>query len=150
VTALVVDASVWVAAADATDPFSEPSRRFLETLAAEALPIALPALARIEVACALARRLRDAPAARRIADRMVRSPLVSEHVLDVVLVDAAVTAGTGAFLRAADAIYLALARSLGAAVVTWDGELIQRAGALTPADWLAASSRKQPHGETGK
>jgi predicted nucleic acid-binding protein len=59
-TVLVIDASVWAAAADATDPFSDASRRFLEAVAAAPLPIALPALARIEVACALARRLRDA------------------------------------------------------------------------------------------
>jgi predicted nucleic acid-binding protein len=137
VTALVIDASVWVAAADATDPFCAASRQFLEAVAARGLPVALPALARLEVACALARRLRDAPAARHIADGMVRSPLVSEHALDAALIDSAVAAGTDAFLRAADAVYLALARNLGAAVVTWDGELIRRADATTPEAWLA-------------
>lgn len=136
-TALVIDASVWVAAADATDLFSDASRRFLEAIAAQALPVALPALARIEVACALARRLRDAPAARRIADGMVRAPFVTEHTMDAALIDSAVAAGTDAFLRAADAVYLALARRLDAAIVTWDGELIRRAGALTPEAWLA-------------
>lgn len=139
-TALVIDASVWVAAADATDPFSAASRRFLEAVVARGLPVALPALARLEVACALARRLRDAPAARRIADGMVGSPLVSEHVLDAALIDDAATAGTDAFLRAADAVYLALARRLGAAVVTWDGELIRRADATTPEAWIAAGA----------
>lgn len=95
-TPLVVDASVWIAAADATDPFSAVSREFLEAAVVHGLAVALPTLARLEVACALARRLRDAPAARRIADGIVRSPLVTEHALDAVLVDGAVAAGTNA------------------------------------------------------
>jgi len=136
-TALVIDASVWISAADATDPFSGRSRRFLEAVAVGALPVALPVLARIEVACALARRLRDAQAAHHIANGIVRSPLVIEHPLDAALVDNAIAAGTDAFLRAADAVYLALARSLGAAMVTWDGELIRRGDAVTPEVWLA-------------
>jgi predicted nucleic acid-binding protein len=132
VTELVIDASVWIAAADVTDPFNDASRRLLEAIAGEALSGALPAAARIEVACALARRLRDAPTARRIADGMVRAPFVTEHTMDAALIDSAVAAGTDARLHAAGAVYLALARRLDAAVVTWDGELIRHAGALTP------------------
>lgn len=101
--------------------------------------MALPVLARIEVACALARRLRDAPAARRIADGLVGSPLVTEHALDAALANDAVARGTDACVRAADAVYLALARSLGAPRVAWDRELIERAGAVTPGDWIAAN-----------
>jgi len=142
VTALVVDASVWVAAADATDPFSAPSRAFLAAAATHAQPLAIPALARVEVACALARRLRDAAAARRLSEGMVRSPLVREHALDAALIDKAVTAGTDALLRGADAVYHALAQHLGAVVVTWDGEVIQRGNAITPQAWLGQSSDK--------
>lgn len=139
-TALVVDASVWVAAADATDPFSAPSRAFLAAAAAQARPLSIPALARVEVACALARRLRDAAAARRLSEGMVRSPLVREHALDAALIDEAVTAGTDALLRGADAVYHALAQQLDAVVVTWDAELIKRGNAITPQAWLAHGS----------
>ena len=52
---LVIDASVWVSAADATDELSEVSRTFLAGVVARQLPIALPESARIEIACALAR-----------------------------------------------------------------------------------------------
>lgn len=133
---LVVDASVWVGAADASDPSSADSRAFLAAIAARQSPVALPSIARIEVACALARRLRDAHAAQRLADQLLASPLVRERALDADAVRKAITTGTHAYLRAADAIYAALAEQLGATLVAWDEELVQRAGALTPRAWL--------------
>ncbi len=136
-TGVVVDASVWVAAADASDPFSVASRRFLEAAAARRVTFELPVLVRIEVACALARRLRDGGPALAITDGMLRSPLVRVHPLDGAMVEAAVREGTGAFLRAADAVYAALARRLAVELVAWDDELVRRAEAATPEAWLA-------------
>ena len=81
-SALVIDASVWVAAADPTDPASAASRRFPEAVVTRAVSLAMPTLARIKVACGRARLLRNAPAARRIADGLVGSPLVTEHALE--------------------------------------------------------------------
>jgi predicted nucleic acid-binding protein len=44
------------------------------------------------------------------------------------------------FLRGAHAVYVALAKQLGAPLVTWDKELLERAAAvvptLTPSEWL--------------
>jgi predicted nucleic acid-binding protein len=137
VSVLVVDASVWVGAADASDPSSADSRAFLSAIATRQLPIALPSIARIEVACALARRLRDTSAAQRLADALLASPLVRERPLDADTVRKAITLGTQAFLRGADAIYAALTEHLGATLVAWDDELVQRAGAVTPTTWLA-------------
>ena len=52
------------------------------------------------------------------------------------------------FLRGADAVYAALARQLGTALVTWDNELLERAAAvvptLTPADWLRQNPGDRP------
>ena len=42
-------------------------------------------------------------------------------------------------LRGADALYAATAQLAGAALISWDNELIQRAGAMTPSAWLAAN-----------
>jgi predicted nucleic acid-binding protein len=134
---LVVDASVWVGAADASDPSSADSRAFLSTIAARQLPVALPSIARIEVACALARRLRDTRAAQRLADALLASPQVRERPLDADTVRRAVILGTQTFLRGADAIYAALTEQLGATLVAWDDELVQRAGAVTPTAWIA-------------
>lgn len=134
---LVVDASVWVGAADASDPSSADSRAFLSTIAARRVPVALPSIARIEVACALARRLRDAHAAHRLADALLASPQVRERPLDADTVRRAVILGTQTFLRSADAIHAALTEQLGATLVAWDDELVQRARAVTPTAWIA-------------
>ncbi len=137
---LVVDASVWVSAADSTDPMSGMSRAFLSGVVARELPIALPEFAQLEIACALARRLRDAEQGRGLTERMLGSPLVTTHSLSRAKLREAVQVGTSRFLRAGDALYVALAEGLGGGVVTWDERLINRARALTPRDWLERHS----------
>ena len=135
-TTLVIDASVWVSAADATDGLSESSRAFLSLAVEREFPIALPELAKLEIACALARRLRDAERGRGLADQMLGSPPVAVYSLNRATLRPALQVGTRDFLRSGDALYAALAKWLDAEVVSWDGELIDRAGALTPTGWI--------------
>ena len=137
---LVVDASVWVSAADAADTLSTPSRSFLRTVMRRRDPVALPAIARLEVACALSRRLRDAGRGRDLADSLLHSPLITEMDLGSLL-GTALTVGTESFLRAGDAFYAALATDEDGIIVSWDEELLRRANAVTPSAWLSA------HGE---
>jgi predicted nucleic acid-binding protein len=133
---LVVDASVWVSAADATDDLSEHSRAFLSALTRADTTTAIPDFAELEVACALARRLQNGERGRALAGGIVASPMVEVHPLDAGLLRRAVDIGTARFLRAGDAVYAALADVIGAELVAWDGELIERAAALTPREWL--------------
>jgi len=140
VTPLVVDASVWVSAADATDALSAPSRAFLAALAARALPVVLPDFVELEVACALARRLSDPGRGRALAGEMVRSPFVAVRPLEPSLLRRAIDVGTDRSLRAGDAVYAAVSEAAAADLVSWDAELIQRAGALTPEAWLARNA----------
>lgn len=135
-TALVVDASVWVSAADAADKLSAPSRTFLRTVMRQRDPIALPAIARLEVACALSRRLRDARQGRDLADRLLLSPLITEIDLGSLL-GTALTVGTESFLRAGDAFYAAVATDEDGLIISWDEELLRRANAVTPSAWLS-------------
>lgn len=135
-TTLVIDASVWVSAADATDELSESSRAFLSLVVERELPISLPELAKLEIACALARRLRDAERGRGLADQMLGSPLVTLYSLNRAMLRQALQVGTRGFLRSGDALYAALAKWLDAEVVSWDGESIDRAAALTPTGWI--------------
>ena len=133
---LVIDAGVWVSAADATDALSQVSRTFLSGVVARELPIALPDFARLEIACALARRLRDAEQGRRLTERMLASPLVTTYSLSRAKLREAVEVGTGSLLRSGDALYAALAEGLDGTLVAWDAELARRAGTLTPQDWI--------------
>jgi len=134
---IVIDASVWVSALDATDEFSARSREFLEAASKRNHRLEIPAHAPIEIACALARRLQDARRARDLAARLLRTPGLQMHSLTAELLEKAGFLGTDTFLRAADAIYAALANQLDADLVSWDADLVQRAAARTPDAWLS-------------
>jgi predicted nucleic acid-binding protein len=136
---VTVDASVWVAAADATDPFRGQSRAFLAGAVRRGERLVIPAFAVVEVACALARKHQDAAVARRLTGSMLAPNQVVHVPVDARLLAMSVRLGTASFLRGADALYAATARLAGGALVSWDDELIRRAGALTPTAWLAAN-----------
>jgi predicted nucleic acid-binding protein len=136
---LTIDASVWVSAADRADAFNLTSRHFLAGAMRRQLPIYLPSFAWLEIACALARRRRDAVQGQRLANLVLTSPYVSPVQFDGPLLAQALLSGTQAYLRAADALYVATAAMHSATLISWDSELILRAGAVTPADWLSAN-----------
>ena len=137
---LAIDASVWVSAADATDALSEVSRTILAGVVARELPVALPVIAELEIACALARRLRDAEQGRSLAERMLRSPLITTHALNRARLREAMRLGTGSCLRSGDALYAAPAEELRGEVISWERELVERARALTPREWIDTRS----------
>lgn len=136
-TPLVVDANVWVSAADRQDEFCETSRAFLRNLVGSGIPIRLPAHARLEVACALARRLQRSDRGRELAARMFDGPQIEMVDLNAPMLEHALDRGTELFLRSGDALYVAAASQLRCQLVTWDKELVERADALTPERWLA-------------
>jgi predicted nucleic acid-binding protein len=135
---LTIDASVWVAGADTSDAFHQESRTFLAAATLEGLRIIVPVFSIVEVACALARRRRNPAGARRQAQEIILISGVTDVSVDEALVETALRLGTDAFLRGADALYAATAQLTSSTLVSWDQELIQRAGALSPADWLDA------------
>jgi len=115
------------------------SRAFFTATTRHRSSIHLPAFAHVEVACAIARRIRDAAGARRLAQAMLGVSPVTEVATDAALLARALDAGTTAFLRGADALFVATAQVTGATLVSWDDELLQRGGAVTPSDWMAAN-----------
>jgi len=137
--ATAVDASVWIAAQDPADPFCAPSREFLSCAVAAGVLIHVPAFARVEVACALARKLRKSLQAERLANLVFTTANAKEHPVNTVLLAKAVSLGTTKFLRGADALYAATAALIGCELVSWDKEHLQRAGAVTPDHWLLAN-----------
>ena len=136
-TDLTVDASVWVAAADHADVFHSESRDFLAAVALEGAQIVVPEFAIVEVACALARKLQSTARGRYLATDVLSS--VVRRPVDESLLSTALQIGTSVFLRGADALYAATAQLSGAQLISWDNELVQRAGAITPTTWLDAS-----------
>lgn len=147
-TALVIDASVWVSAADPSDTMSETSRAFLSRVAAQELSIALPEFAKLEIACALARRLRSAEHGRSLTDQMLESPRMSTYSVNRAVLRNAIQLGTRSFLRAGDAVYAAVAQRVEGQLVSWDRELIDRAGAVTPEGWISRHSPDRQSGAT--
>ena len=138
-SAVTVDASVWIAAQDATDPCCAQSRAFLMKAVMNGDSIHVPAYARVEVACALARKFRHAAKGQRLASQILTAANARDTLVNDALLASALSVGTTMFLRGADALYAATADLTESTLVSWDKEHIQRAGGLTPADWLATT-----------
>lgn len=136
---LTVDANVWIAAADPSDEFHAASRAFLLATAQRRLRIVLPAYARVEMACALSRRRQSTAAGQILAHALAESPYVIQVALDSQFLAQALLTGTRGFLRGADALYVAAAELHQTRLISWDAELLQRAAAITPSDWLTAN-----------
>lgn len=134
---VVLDASVLVAAADLADAFHAASRSFLLELVGRDVEVVVPAFAVTEIACALARRLRDPVNARRLAIGGLSAVGAREMPMDAAFLAHATLGGTRDFLRGADALYAAAAGLAGGVLVSWDGEHRERAGAVTPVEWIA-------------
>lgn len=136
---ITVDASVWVGFLDRNDPFCADSEAFLQRLQGDTRPFFCPEFSVLEVACAVARRHRDAAAGRTAARLLRRHPRL-RLVETLRLMPKAEEIGCRLFLRGADALYVATAQLTGTPLVTWDLELLERGGAMTPRDWLAQNS----------
>ena len=137
---VVLDASVFIAATESTDAFHAESRGLLEIVITRGVPIKVPAFGLTEIACALARRLRDPVMARTLAIPGLAAVRAVELPVDAAFLAHATLSGTRDFLRGADALYAAAAEMTGGVLVSWDGEHRSRAGALTPTEWMAANS----------
>jgi len=143
IPSLVVDANVWVAAMDTTDRFHEESVAFLRTISRSGLALHAPAILVLEIACTLARRFGDAAVGRDVADSLAKNRTMKLEPLTDALLSRALHLGVTCRLRAADALYAATAAMHGEdTLVTWDAELIDRAGGVTPSVRLAEQEEK--------
>ncbi|MFQ3670635.1 MAG: type II toxin-antitoxin system VapC family toxin [Verrucomicrobiia bacterium] len=133
---ITLDASVWIAFFEKADPFNAASEEFLCWVRNKGLIFHSPEFALIETGCALARRMRDASFGRTAAGTIAKIPHLELVSSSRISVDAALADGCGHLLRGADAIYAATARFTRTQLITWDQELIERAGGVTPTTWL--------------
>ena len=134
-----VDANCWIATFDPLDAFHEPSPAFFQRLTDRQARIYAPEIVLLEVGCALARRARDPIQGVRAVNSMQRNPFIHIYPHSEQLLAEAMRLGTQQFLLGADALYAATASLTGEALVSWDNELVRRAGALTPTARLDAN-----------
>jgi predicted nucleic acid-binding protein len=134
---LTLDANVWIAAFDPHDRFHAVSATFLRAVAQRRLRLHGPALVLLEAACALARRAGNAAPGQAALERLRAHPSLVLHPVNDGLLAMAKDLGVRQLLRGADALYAATAALLRAPLISWDDELVSRAGATTPEQWLA-------------
>ncbi len=136
---ITVDASVWIAILDKADVFHAPSLQFGQCLQRRGLALFGPAFVVVETGCAIARKRRDGAAGAAAAAALRRIATLRLVDGDAEFLALALRMGTQSFLRSADALYAATAEKTGSQLVTWDDELLERAGGMTPSAWLAAN-----------
>jgi predicted nucleic acid-binding protein len=134
---LTVDAKVWVAALDQSDPFHLESVRFLESARDRGIVLNGPAIVLVETACAVARRRDDAEAGLAAAATLRRLAPLRLQAHDSELEIGALELGARLRLRGADSYYVAVAARAKTPLVTWDSDLVDRAGGVTPGRWLS-------------
>lgn len=132
---VVVDASVWVAAFDATDTHHTGSVAFLRTAEEVGVPLTTPAFALVETACAIARRTGSDVAAFAATRSLANHPQLALQPMSPALLATSIEVGIQRRLRGADALYVATARAVGGRLVAWDRELLERGDAIPPTDW---------------
>lgn len=137
--AVAVDASVWVAAQDLSDPLNAASRLFFSHAVAAGVAIHVPAFAFVEVACALGRKMRNGAKGQRLANLIFNTTAAKQHAVNAILLSKALAVGSSKFLRGADALYSATAEIVGCDLVSWDNEHVQKAGAVSPDHWVIAN-----------
>lgn len=135
---ITIDASVWISGLDQKDVFHPQTVEFFRRIISLSITPRTPSFALVEVACALGRRKRDAQIGLEAVEKLREWPqLEILHASDY-LPDISIQEGLKYFLRSGDATYAATAHLTGTTLVSWDQELIGRAGAMTPTDWLAS------------
>ncbi len=140
---IVIDASVWIALALPADVHNDITFQWARSQFPLIERVHVPSLFLVEFASALARRTSSSIRAFEGVRRIRNDPTFDITPMEEWLVHGSVRIAAEQRLRAADAVYVALAQELQLPLVTWDNEQRQRSAALvevmTPAEALASS-----------
>ena len=128
-----VDASVFLNGFNPYETGHVESRRFLESLREQAIPIIVPTLLLPEVAAAISRGRDDADLARRFTAALRQLPHLILVGLDETLAGQAADIAAQNRLRGSDAVYVAVALRFGSTLVTLDKEQHDRVSSLISA-----------------
>lgn len=143
---LVVDANVWLAAANPNEPAHRDAASFMIAAANE--EFACPTLLLVEVAGAAARRSRDANEGALLACKVAADPRIQWEPVSTALMNSGIRLASSLFLRGADACYAAVAELHNAPLITLDVELETRAGrqfqTMSPGAWVTLQQLLNP------
>lgn len=136
-----IDASVFINASDTREAGHATSRALIVAVQREGISLVLPTLALLEVAAGVARSRGDARLARWQVRTMEAMPTARYVAFTVPLRRAALALAIAHRLRAADALYAAVAQAHGTTLISLDREhhtrLVGIVPVLTPAAALA-------------
>lgn len=127
-SAVVVDASVWISSLISQDVNHVVSRRWRRSWLADGGTFALPLLILAEVAGALTRRTGQARLGDRAVATILTNPAITLVAVDRQLATLAAQHASSFPLKGSDAVYTALAEQMGITLITWDNEQLTRAG----------------------
>ncbi len=134
-----IDASVFVSAVRLEEDHYTVSREFLRQAQKEAVTVLCPTLVLPECAAAIARPTGDSTLAEELVVLIENYPGLRLVNIDPPLARRAAQIATTYRLRGADSIYVAVAETFNATLITWDAEMQQRGSAvvqtLTPTEW---------------
>lgn len=120
----VIDASVFVASARSDEPNYQMSREFLRK--AQIYEIYCPTLVLAECAAAISRQTDNPSLAEELVGIIEDLPAINLIPLDLLLARKASKMAIKYRLRGADSVYVAVASSFDAVLVTWDKEMLTR------------------------
>jgi predicted nucleic acid-binding protein len=130
---VVLDASILVAAALPNEPFHAGAKTLMQRLMAARADLYLPAIALAEVAAAIARGTGDERLALAVVVEYGQQFDLRRIAVDVALGDLAAELAAKHRIRGCDAVYLALAQTRHAVLVTLDRQQRQRTPPAIPA-----------------
>jgi predicted nucleic acid-binding protein len=136
-----LDANIFARDADPADPLHVICRDLLQVLDQQQVQIVVPNLVLAEVAATISRTRRDPIRGRLTAQALAAFEHVQRISLDDALAQEAAELAADRARRGADAVYVAVARRHGCALVSLDREQRERAAAvvrvLTPDEAFA-------------
>lgn len=137
---MIIDASIWVASVIETDAHHAISLAFLRRFVTEQQIAVVPLLAWAEIAGAVARRTGDTARGMKVVSVLAAKTWVRGVPLEAALASTSTDLAARLRLRGADAVYVALAATMHAPLLTLDGEMLARARTevetYTPKHWL--------------
>lgn len=126
----VVDASVILSAILSGDPHHEASSAWLSTLVSSGRHFSTPAILLTEVAAPLSRAYNQPELAGKVVQSLTTAPFAKLVPVSLPLASKAAAIAAEYQIRGCDAVYVALAHSLGEELITLDKQQSERAKSI--------------------